>query len=74
MGQTCDYVWRLGKRGRVHAQCFERDGTPTVRFHIDKWDPQNGIGEALLHLLLETPAGPAMGVVAAAFLAMQAKR
>ncbi len=62
MGQRCDFVWRLGERGRIHAQCFQRDGVPTVRFHLDKYDPESGLGNAILHLLLETPAGPVIGL------------
>ena len=68
MGQRCDYVWRLPEGGRVHAQCFGRDGQRTVRFHLDKYDPDRGLVDALKHLLFETPAGPAIALASAVFV------
>jgi hypothetical protein len=73
MGQHCDFVWRLGDRGRVHAQCFETNGNATVRFHLDKWDPERSLGHAVMHLLFETPAGPAIGAAALLFFAAKAR-
>jgi len=74
MGQRCDFVWRLGeRRGRVHVQCFNQNGVPTLRFHVDRWDPDNGLGDAIMHLLFETPAGPLVGLVALAFVAVRAR-
>jgi hypothetical protein len=73
MGQTCDFVWQLGDRGRVHAQCFEANGTKTVRLHLDKWDPERSIGDAIMHLLFETPAGPLIGGAVLVFVAAKGK-
>ncbi len=68
VGQHCDYVWRLRDGGRVHAQCFERDGQRVVRFHLDKYDPDSGPVDALMHLLFETPAGSAIVLASAVFV------
>lgn len=74
MGQTCDYVWRLDAGGRVHAQCFGNNGNQVVRFHLDKHDPQRGVVDAVLHLVLETPAGPALALAGLVFLATKVGR
>ena len=64
VGQSCDYVWRLDGGGRVHAQCFTRDGRGMIRFHVDRWDPDRSPGDAILHAIRETPLGPVLGVAA----------
>jgi len=70
-GQTCDYVWRLGRGGRVHAQCFGSDEHATIRLHLDRWDPDAGLVSAALHFLVETPLGRVVGLVATAFVAFR---
>lgn len=74
MGQRCDYVWRLPQGGRIHAQCFERDGQRMVRFHLDKYDPDRGLVDALLHLVFETPAGPAIAFAGVVLVASRLTR
>jgi len=57
-GQTCDYMMPLTDRSRIHVQCFTApNGVPMYRVHRDKWDPDRGIIDALLHGLFETPLG-----------------
>ena len=68
VGQTCDYVATLDSGSRLHVQCFEKDGVPMLRFHIDRWDPSVSPGNFIKHALLETPAGPLLGGLAIAGL------
>ncbi len=65
VGQTCDYVWRLREGGRIHAQCFGRNGSPMLRVHLDRFDPDRSFGDLLLHAIHETPVGPILGAAAA---------
>jgi len=74
MGQRCDYVWRLPAGGRVHAQCFEQGGQRTVRFHLDKYDPDRGLVDAVKHLVFETPAGPVLALASAVFVVSRLAR
>ncbi len=74
MGQRCDYVWRLPEGGRIHAQCFERSGRRTVRFHLDKYDPDRGLVDAFMHLVFETPAGPAIALASAVLVVSRLAR
>ncbi len=67
-GQTCDYVWRLDEGGRVHAQCFQVGAQPTVRFHIDQYDPERSPMDWLAHAVFETPLVPALAVAGLALL------
>jgi hypothetical protein len=68
-GQRCDYAWRLRDGGRVHAQCFGTGEGATIRFHLDRWDPDAGPVPALLHVLFETPLGRVASLTAAAVAA-----
>lgn len=67
-GQTCDYVWRLEDGGRVHAQCFQVGALPTVRFHVDRFDPERSPADWLAHALFETPLVPALAVAGLALI------
>ena len=65
--QTCDWARAMNDGSRVHVQCYAApDGTPMLCIHRDRWDPDRGIGNALMHLAFETPAGAVLGVGAAA--------
>ena len=68
VGQTCDYIWRLPAGGRIHAQCCTYEGQQTLRFHLDRWDPQRTFGDFVAHGLFETPIGPVLGAVLAVSL------
>jgi len=60
-GQTSDYTISYKDGSRLHAQCFGiRNGFVRVRLHRDKFDPDQGFLNFVLHGLLETPVGPAM--------------
>lgn len=60
-GQTSDYTISYKDGSRLHAQCFGiRNGFVRVRLHWDKFDPDQGLLNFVLHGLLETPVGPAM--------------
>jgi len=72
MGQSCDWVWRLANASRVHVQCFDRGPMPSLRFHVDKYDPDAGLVSAIKHLLLETPAGPMLAMAGLALVAAKA--
>ena len=73
MGQSCDWGLQLDDKSRIHAQCYAApDGTPMLCIHRDKWDPDRGLGHAVMHALFETPAGPAFGVAALATVAVSA--
>jgi len=74
MGQRCDYVWRLPEGGRIHAQCFEHERQRMVRLHLDKYDPDRGLVDALMHLVFETPAGPAIALASAVFVVSRLAR
>lgn len=57
-GQICDYTLSLSDGSRIHAQCFgENGGRYRLRLHRDKFDPDQGIANFVLHGLLETPFG-----------------
>lgn len=64
-GQSCDFAMRLEDGSRVHAQCYKtRDGVEMLRIHRDRFDPDRGPVELILHGLFETPAGPVLGALA----------
>lgn len=58
VGQYCDYMMQLTDRSRIHVQCFAaEDGMPMLRVHRDRWDPDCGPVEYILHGFFETPVG-----------------
>lgn len=52
----------------------EHDGRPVGRFHLDKHDPDRGVVDAVLHLVFETPAGPALALAGLVFLVAKVGR
>lgn len=69
VGQDSDYMMALQDGSRIHVQCFTaKDGTAQLRMHRDRWDPDAGLAELVLHALGETPVGPlaALALVACA--------
>jgi len=66
VGQTCDHVMRLQDGSRIHAQCMTVSGQSVIRLHRDQFDPAHSFVNFILHGLLETPIGVAVGVVALA--------
>jgi hypothetical protein len=69
-GQTCDYMLPLDDKSRIHVQCYRTShGTPMLRVHRDRWDPDRDLGNFVMHTFFETPLGPAFaGLAFAAFL------
>lgn len=64
-GQRCDWALRLDDGSRIHVQCYlDQNGVEKYRIHRDKWDPSLGLESWLMHALFETPAGPAIGILA----------
>ncbi|MBL8624669.1 MAG: hypothetical protein JNK64_25400 [Myxococcales bacterium] len=58
VGQASDYTLSIADGSRVHAQCFgAAGGKVRLRIHRDRWDPDQGLGNAMAHAAFETPLG-----------------
>ena len=67
VGQSRDYTMSLGDGSRIHVQEFgQKGGLYRFRVHRDAYDPDQGLGNWLLHGLLETPVVPMIAGVAIA--------
>lgn len=56
-GQCCDWVLSYDDGSRIHIHEF-CDGRRVV--HRDQYDPNQGLGNLIAHLALETPLVPAL--------------
>jgi len=72
-GQVEDRVKSLGPgQGRLHRQRWANGREET---HHDRFDPAQGPGEAIVHVLVETPVVPiVLGVAAVGALAWSVAR
>lgn len=64
VGQRSDYTMSLQDGSRIHVQEFDGEaGRHRLRVHRDAYDPEQGLGNLLLHGLVETPVGPILAAV-----------